>query len=170
MVTYVLGAGASLHAGYPLAADLGNDLHLWARQNDFVWRGFIEELHEQYGGLADLEPILTDLHERPAGSRAAALSRMHCGSILGGIRVAIPEFFNTLRQKSIQGPYLYAALARRKIRSGDMILTFNYDLACERALRTEGLWEIGDGYGFLLGAEITLPSQVKVLKLHGSTN
>jgi hypothetical protein len=170
MATYVFGAGASLHAGYPLTADLGNGLYAWARQSDLIWRGYIEELYQQYGGLADLERILTELHERPAGSRAAEVTRTHCGNTLGGIKVAIPEYFHSLRQKSIEGRDLYRALAHRELRNGDTILTFNHDLACERALRTEGLWEVGDGYGFLLEPGITPPSNVKVLKLHGSTN
>jgi hypothetical protein len=77
MVAFVLGAGALLHAGYPLTAHLGNQIHDWARQNDaFTWRGYLEELFEQYGGLSDLERILTELHERPAGSRAAESSKM----------------------------------------------------------------------------------------------
>jgi hypothetical protein len=171
VVTYVFGAGASLHAGYPLTADLGNHLHNWARQNDaFMWRGYLEDLLEQYGGLADLERILTELHERPAGSRAASFSKMHCGNTIGGLKVAIPEFFNSVRGNSIPGRDLYRELARSKIRDGDTILTFNYDLACERPLRTEGAWEIGDGYGFSLGVGITPPSKTKILKLHGGTN
>ena len=171
MVAFVFGAGASLHAGYPLTAHLGNDLYDWARQNDaFMWRGYLEELFEQYGGLADLERILTELHERPAGSRAAAFSKMQCGNTIGGLKVAIPEFFHGVRGKPIPGRDLYRELARSKIRDGDAILTFNYDLACERALRTEETWEIGDGYGFSLGAGITPPSKTKLLKLHGSTN
>ena len=97
MVTYVFGAGASLHAGDPLTAHLGNDLQRWARQNNFVWRGHIDELHELYDGLADLEKILTELNERPADSRAATLTQTHCGSIIGALRVAIQEFFNQVR-------------------------------------------------------------------------
>jgi hypothetical protein len=65
---------------------------------------------------------------------------------------------------------LYKELARSKIRDGDTILTFNYDLACERALKAEGTWEIGDGYGFSLGVGTTPPSKTTILKLHGSTN
>src|SRR6266566_1500453 len=68
MTTYVLGAGASFHAGYPLAGDLGNCLYAWVKanvpSNDF-WRGCIEELHEAYGGLGDIESILTDLDGCP---------------------------------------------------------------------------------------------------------
>ena len=171
MVAFVFGAGASLHAGYPLTAHLGNHLHDWARQNDaFMWRGYLEELFEQYGGLADLERILTELHEQPPGSPAAASSKMHCGNTIGGLRVAIPEFFHSVRGNSIPGRDLYRELARSKLRDGDTILTFNYDLACERALRTEGAWEIGDGYGFSLGVGMAPPSKTKILKLHGSTN
>src|SRR5258708_3558095 len=170
MTTYVLGAGASRHAGYPLTPELGNCLLEWARQSDLDWRGFIDALNELYEGLTDLERILTELHECPSGSRAATLSKMQCGNTLGALEVAIPEFVYSLRQKPIQGADLYETLARHKIRSGDAILTFNYDLACENALRKEGMWEIGDGYGFLLGAGITPPSKTKVLKLHGSTN
>ncbi len=170
MTTYVLGAGASRHAGYPLTAELGNRLYEWARQSDLAWRGYIESLNELYDGLTDLEQILTELHERPADSRAATLSKMQCGNTLGAVEVAIPEFFHGLRQKPIKGADLYEALARRKIRSGDRILTFNYDLACELALRKERMWEIGDGYGFPLGVGITPPSKVMVSKLHGSTN
>src|SRR5258708_4809583 len=92
------------------------------------------------------------------------------GNTLGGLRVAIPEFFNSLRQMPLTGPDLYRWWARDQARDGDAILTFNYDLAVERALRTEALWEIGDGYGFPLGVGITPTSKVKVLKLHGSTN
>jgi hypothetical protein len=170
VATYVLGAGASLHAGYPLTTHLGNKLHDWARQNNFPRWGEIDELYELYGRLTDLEKVLTELSEAPAGSRAATLSQTHRGGIIGALQVAIPEFFNWIRQKPIDGPDSYRELARQKIRGGDEILTFNYDLACERALRMEGLWEIGDGYGFSLGAGITQSSRVKVLKLHGSMN
>ena len=171
MVAFVFGAGASLHAGYPLTAQLGNDLHDWARQNDaFMWSGYLEELFERYGGLEDLERILTELYERPAGSPAAAFTKMHCGNTIGGLKVAIPEFFHSVRGRPILGRNLYSELARSKIREGDTILTFNYDLACERALRTEGAWEIGDGYGFSLGDGITPPSKTRILKLHGSAN
>jgi hypothetical protein len=95
---------------------------------------------------------------------------MCCGSTLVSLRVAIPEFFNSVRERPLIGPDLYRLLARNKVRHGDAILTFNYDLAVERALKAEGLWEIGDGYGFSPGIGLIPTSKVKVLKLHGSTN
>lgn len=133
-------------------------------------RGFIDEVDELYGGLGDMEKILTELHDRPKGSRAATLTQTHCGSIIGALQVAVPEFFNWVRQKPIEGANHYETFARRVVKEGDAILTFNYDLACERALRIEGLWEVGDGYGFSLGGHITPSSKVRIFKLHGSTN
>ena len=170
VVTYVFGAGASLHAGYPVAAELGNCLHDWVRQNDFMWPGNIEEFHEQCGERLNFEQVLTQLYERRAGSWAAALGEKRCGGMINALKIGIPEFFNSVRQKPIQGPDSYGELARNRIRSGDTILTFNYELACERSLKIAGLWEIGDGYGFSLGSSVTVPSKVKVLKLHGSTS
>jgi hypothetical protein len=173
MVTYVLGAGASCHKGHPLTTELGNRLYEWVRHNwtdEIGWKGYIEALHRHYDGLANLESVLTELYERPPGSRASALNKTCCGQALGALKVAIPEFFNSVRKQQIQGSDSYEVFARHAVRSGDLIVTFNYDLACERALRTEGKWEIGDGYGFTVGDTMTPPATVKVLKLHGSTN
>jgi hypothetical protein len=125
---------------------------------------------ELYGGLENLERVLTDLHERPDVSPAAKLSRMHCGNMIGAFNVAIPELFHHLGQNASSGHDLYAALARDRIQPGDAVVTFNYDLACERALHNAGLWEISNGYGFDLGLESIPRSKVKLLKLHGSTN
>ncbi len=170
MVMYVFGAGASLHAGYPLTTELGNRLHIWAQQAEFTGGGFIDEIHQLYEGLTDLERILTELYDRPQGSRAATLTRMHCGNIIGALNTAIPEYFYSLSEIPIQSRDLYGELARGKFQNGDTIITFNYDLACEHALKLEGAWEIGDGYGFSLGVGMTPPSKTKLLKLHGSTN
>ena len=166
MTTYVLGAGASYHAGYPLAADLGTKLRHWISANipeGNFWRACIEELHQVYCGLDDLESILTELEECPPGSRAATLT----GNVRASVKVCIPEFFNGLRE---QPALLYDKLACQRIQPGDVVITFNYDLACERSLKNEGLWEISDGYGFRIPLHNVPPSRVKVLKLHGSTN
>lgn len=169
MTTYILGAGASRHAGYPLTYELGLLLREWAIRTNSTWSGFIQEAFELYGGLENLERVLTDLYERPEGSPASKLSRMHCGNMIGAFNVAIPELFNELGQNASTSHDLYAALATR-IQPGDAVVTFNYDLACERALRNAGLWEVSDGYGFDLGLESIPRSKVKLLKLHGSTN
>jgi len=173
MTVFVLGAGASVHAGYPLASNLGEDLHTWACLNRQTAAGqksgFLESLRALYGNLADCECVLTELIECPAGSRAESLTQMQRGHALGAIEELVPEFFWSLSQNNGTSN-LYDDLARNHIRDGDVVLTFNYDLACERSLKRAGLWEIGDGYGFDVSPEQITPSKVKILKLHGSIN
>jgi hypothetical protein len=173
MVTYVLGAGASIHAGYPLAGRLGEALYDWAivnRPATCVWRSYIESLRELYGNLSNLEEILTELDECPPSSRAASLTHNSRGNTRGAIRALIPEFFNSLREPSVATADLYHELARSCVRQDDVIVTFNYDLACERALKIAGLWQISDGYGFPLHSKAIPPSKLRILKMHGSTN
>jgi hypothetical protein len=170
VITYILGAGASRHAGYPLTCELGRSLRDWAVGTESSWGAFIQGAFELYGDLEDLEKVLTDLHERPDGSPAGKLSKMHCGNMIGAFNVAIPELFHFLGQQTPASQDLYGKLAHQRVSPGDTIVTFNYDLACERALRNAGLWEIGNGYGFDLGLESIPRSKVKLLKLHGSTN
>jgi len=69
----------------------------------------------------------------------------------------------------------------RKLRSGDFVITFNYDATIERVLLHEGKWSPKDGYGFeLVFWKRVLPgidasavdfgtSAVKILHLHGAT-
>lgn len=83
------------------------------------------------------------------------------------MRVAIGELFRSLRQEPAPS---YERLAHEKAGPGDVVITFNYDVACERELKRAGLWEIGNGYGFSLNCNAIPPSQVSVLKLHGSSN
>jgi hypothetical protein len=63
---------------------------------------------------------------------------------------------------------LYDRLARL-VRQRDTVISFNYDLGIERALRQAQLWDIKKGYGFSLETS-SQRSPVEVLKLHGSTN
>jgi hypothetical protein len=170
MTVYVFGAGASRDAGYPLANELGNSLLEWAKHpgaNSELCIDSIEELFERYGNLANLEQILTDLDHCPPGSPVQSLSRERRGRLRAYIRVAIGELFRSLRQ----GPApSYERLAHEKAGRDDVVITFNYDVACERELKRAGLWEISNGYGFSLNCNSIPPSQVSVLKLHGSAN
>jgi hypothetical protein len=170
MTTYILGAGASAHARYPLARDLGTSLREWLTRNKLpnpMWAECIEKLHELYGGLANFEQILTDLMECPPGSPASELNKSERPYFVQSVRVCIPEFFDDVRRSSAP---LYERLAREKIQDDDVVITFNYDIALERELKRAALWEIGNGYGFGLGIDGLPPSRVTVLKLHGSTN
>jgi hypothetical protein len=169
MTTYILGAGASLHAGYPLARNLWSELCAWYshRQFEHHWYNPLATVREVYGERADLEQVLTELDEYPPLSRAAALREPERAACRQALLLSTIEFFNDRKY----GPSpLYDQFARTNLRSGDVVITFNYDLACEHALKEAGIWEISDGYGFRLGIDAIPPSSVKVLKLHGSTN
>ncbi len=76
----------------------------------------------------------------------------------------------------------YIRKAMTNLSEGDVVITTNWDTIVERTLMEQKKWLPGDGYGFTVGIEsgpawlpsqplpddLTKPSQVKVLKLHGS--
>jgi hypothetical protein len=166
MTVFVLGAGASLHAGYPLAAELGNVLRAWINtlspEHDYQYG--MAQVVDLYGSLDNFESILADLMTCPPGSRAASLGAMR-PLLLYNLQEAVRDYFDVIR--SAPAP-LYDELSRHLF-PGDKVITFNYDLAFERALHGAGLWDIKSGYGFRI-ADACQPSPVEVLKLHGSTN
>ncbi len=161
MRVFVLGAGASSHAGYPFAATLGEDLALWAERDDvegFRYRDQLRELKAEFGG--NFEHILTVLREEKESGKRSAIPDL--GS-------AISFFFNSIRNRPAE---LYDHFASAHVSSGDVVITFNYDLAVERSLKAAEMWDVNDGYGKALaqGSRETPPSKVSILKLHGSTN
>ena len=166
MRVFVLGAGASLHAGYPLAAQMGNCLRAWIETlpPEHRYRSCLEQVSKLYGGLEDFERILADLMTDAHGSRSVNLGVTR-RDLLSGLTEALHDYFDSIR--SAPAP-LYDNLAR-VLRQGDSVITFNYDLGVERALRAAELWDIRTGYGFPIEAA-EQPSPVEVLKLHGSTN
>ncbi|MBI4442101.1 MAG: hypothetical protein HY649_01855 [Acidobacteria bacterium] len=156
MPVYILGAGASHHAGYPLAAQLGSALKTWTESSTdgAKHRSVITQL-EECGDLSDLEGLLTSIvAERGVESPFY-------------VKDAIRDFFWSLRSKDAPG---YSAFAKNRVAPGDVILTFNYDSALERQLKLAEKWEVWDGYGFPIGEKTAASSKVKVLKLHGSVN
>jgi hypothetical protein len=166
MRVFVLGAGASLHAGYPLASNMGNRLAAWINTlpTGHEHRGCLQQIVDVYGTLDSFESILADLMTCPPGSKAAALGVAR-PYLLSNLEEAIRDHFDAIRSTSAP---LYDGLAGI-LRPGDLVITFNYDLGVERALRAAGLWDIRTGYGFSIGNG-EQPTPVEVLKLHGSTN
>lgn len=158
MRVFVLGAGASHHAGYPLAAGMGNCLAAWVRTlpSDHKYHSCLKQINDRYGDLGDFENILADLMTSSSGN------------LLIDLKEAIRDHFDAIRSQ----PALDYDRLTRVLRPGDSVITFNYDLGIERALRAAGLWDIETGYGFpMMGAAVPSPvSTVEVLKLHGSTN
>jgi hypothetical protein len=145
MRVFVLGAGASRHAGYPLAAELGNQLAAWINTtpSGLGYQPCLAQVVDLDSSLDNFEPILADLMTPTPHSPADLLGvRRHY--LLHDLQEAIREYFETIRSTSAP---LYDELSRHLL-PGDKVITFNYDLAIERALHTAGLWNIKSGYGF----------------------
>ena len=125
------------------------------------FRACFSELKLRYETLNDYEAVMTDLLEGSSGVEANERSNLR-----RAIEEAIRNYFDSIRDRPA---CLYERLARDHIQEGDIVITFNYDMGIERALRSASLWEIDGGYGFKV-RDAQQASKVSVLKLHGSTN
>jgi hypothetical protein len=174
MNTFVFGAGASIHAGYPLAKRMGNRLFRWMEthgdEGPYSFRSTVEFLREEFECSEDIEQLLTSIDERitagqnlrPRPSDVVLLCQCHKPTLIAAIRI----WFVEIRQNEARD---YATFAEQIVAPGDCTITFNYDVSLESALQKAGKWWLGDGYGFALGW-VGTPSPVRVLKLHGSVN
>jgi hypothetical protein len=81
---------------------------------------------------------------------------------------AYREFFYITEERRV-GANAYDNFAGHRLAPDSTIITLNYDVALERALKNDGKWDIGDGYGFAAFPNRD-PSPTKVYKLHGSVN
>jgi hypothetical protein len=170
MTAYLFGAGASFHAGFPLAVNLGNELGTWicgAQIATYDYKTPVQKMHELYGGLQNIEEILTDFDDPSPSSPASRLDSASRRDLLDKFLVALREFFD---HRSTGWAKLYGRFACERVQPGDALITFNYDVELERELKKAGLWEISDGYGFPVELPSIPPSGVSVLKLHGSIN
>lgn len=162
MNVFILGAGASLHAGYPLCNELAHSLKQWTIQDHEAkqhFQGLVEQLEEK-GDISNLEKLLTDIVE-------GKVDFLGWGNYRGRLEYAIRHYFRYIRRtRSASG---YESFARR-VEPGDVVITFNYDVAVEKELKLAGKFHVGDGYGFDISQDFTPASKVKVLKLHGSAN
>jgi hypothetical protein len=120
------------------------------------------------------ELVLTDLQERiEALVRKSDISdseRIEKHILLQLPRTAeymVCCYFNAIR---FQPAELYDKFASEVLNPGDAIITFNYDVALDRALKRSGKWTIRDGYGFEIERLALEHSVCMLLKLHGSTN
>lgn len=156
---FVLGAGASLHAGYPLTKELGPRPFDWVEgssppQNIPYWPERAELAG--FGELDDIEGVVTKLE-----------ATKNSGAILAGLREALCRFFQYIQPAEAK---LYKEFAEEVTRPGDVLITFNYDISLELELKRAGKWEVSNGYGFDLGVANIATSPTRLLKLHGSIN
>ena len=165
--TYIFGAGASFHAGYPFAKSMGRELLQWMKLHRehpyFDFRQSAEYLEARFGN--DIEGLV-------AGVQRAVRKREVDGSVIANvhkpaIQEAIREWFCEIHQRD-HARY-YQGFAVKIVQPGDCVITFNYDVSLDFQLRRAGKWAVGDGYGFLADG-LPKGSSVKILKLHGSVN
>jgi len=178
MRVYVFGAGASVHAGYPLASGIGDALSKWldsATGNLYCpdktiegYKGLILALRKHYPRLEDFEQIVTDWESGsislPCDVGWKALISAYWSP--SDLRSTIADFFGQVPRSA----NLYRQLAEQNVKHGDVVITFNYDVALERELRLARAWDLSNGYGFEIFQTRHPASLVPVLKLHGSVN
>jgi hypothetical protein len=202
MTVYILGAGASANAGYPLASKLLQGVSDWldhcGRSDPWIgeYRNRVLQVRETFGSLDDFEGILGRLDEYgyrrvPPTSKATYRQNHHdishdCAEVMRGRRnpdepalgfypqymrseliMALHEMFYDSEQKR-STPTAYDSFAER-IMADSAVITFNYDVALERALARTGKWDVGTGYGYTFVPN-RAGSLTMIYKLHGSVN
>jgi hypothetical protein len=183
MTTYVLGAGASRDAGYPLTKTMASELLQWMKRpthdpDSYAGRypATARFLEESFAPVENVEDLVTAIHklidEYENGTREQRAKRTLVANEYGVFKNAVRAWFAEIQQGVALASSAYQDFAKSIVVPGDCIVTFNYDVSLERELRLAGKsprFEVGDGYGFPIEG---LPgkSDTKVLKLHGSTS
>jgi hypothetical protein len=169
---YVFGAGASIHANYPLASKMGQGLlefMLKSENNDFQVSA--EQLIEIFGTTPNIEDLISEIEARIDALKSRKTDEELVKWVIltsgrSNILRALREWFRVLHCSPAD---LYENFSQKIANAGDTVITFNYDDSLDRELRRAGKWELSTGYGFPFG-NAAIPSAVQLLKVHGSSN
>lgn len=200
MRVYVIGAGVSKSADYPLGGELlgalikhvdeshGPHKEQWAELLDWlennanpdVRQAYAQEWLEHIFTILDLTVRLQDNASTNAKHRLGFLKETksvprHRGLLL---RVLADYFgFRHLTDRHTQvDRWTLLDKFGKRMRTGDFLITFNYDALMERVLFQQDKWFPTDGYGFRVplhasindATPVSEESKVTLLKLHGS--
>lgn len=180
MTTYVLGAGASHHAGYPLARTMASELLQWMKRPVSDPGSYAAQypvtarsLEERFSPVENVEALVTAIQQLldkyENGTQEERAERAVLGNEYGVLKNAVRAWFGEIQQGIALNSLVYQRFAREVVVPGDCIITFNYDVSLDRELRLAGKFEVGDGYGFPIEG-LPAGSPTKILKLHGSTS
>jgi hypothetical protein len=180
MTVYVIGAGASRSAGYPLAKTMASELLQWMKRPNHAPDSYAAQypatarfFEEHFAPVDNVEGLVTSIHKRiddyEHGTRDQRLRRAAIAHEYGVFKNAVRDWFAEIQQGVALASSAYRDFARNIIVPGDCIITFNYDVSLERELRLAGRFEVGDGYGFPIEG-LPAKSGTTLLKLHGSTS
>lgn len=180
MTTYVLGAGASRDAGYPLAKTMASELLHWMKRRAHDPSSYAARypataryFEESFAPVENVEDLVTAIHrlidQYEHGTREQRAKRTLIANEYGVLKNAVRGWFAEIQQGAALASCSYREFAENIVARGDCIITFNYDVSLDRELRLARKFEVGDGYGFPIEG---LPggSGTKMLKLHGSTS
>ena len=197
---FILGAGASRFAGYPLSLELWQFIRDKSDSRSFNAKRRRDVLEEMDRILKVLPPdewdrpnleklfTLLELADRevgPFGIMHAKWEQIR-PKVIWMISEALQwheyQFQGALRAGSSSRGYLQNLGASPDsesilskwtmlLRKGDTLIEFNWDLLHEAALFRAEKWHYADGYGFVCAdAPAGISSPIKILKLHGSVN
>jgi hypothetical protein len=190
---FILGAGFSKAAGFPLANELvyfiQNHLNTSMNARDIEFKkefsDFLNGIHSSL--FLNVELFLTyidlallnnsvGIFTRSASAEDLRLFRRKLSGAL--VRTFDNAHFELTRGFSNRNIFLKFC---EQLQDGDSVITFNYDLVVEQGLWLQRKWTFLDGYGFekdindfqaqfggTYPADIPTKSLIKVYKLHGS--
>lgn len=190
---YVLGAGASRFAGFPLASDLWSFIQasrLRESSGNELREGIVAEIGRilevfplKRRGQPDLEVLFTLLDFTAIAPYVLQLPNTDWATLKLEVIGTIVNSFLARHfdlNKSLGKIEKVLGKWAERVSPGDAIVSFNWDLVQEVALWPAKKFHYSDGYGFedrpddeglTLGPPPRVgPSQVKLYKLHGSVN
>jgi hypothetical protein len=186
---FILGAGASRFAGYPLCLDLwpfvrdsgGLDVMAKTRAESVIQamdriQKVVPPKEYDRPNLEELFNLLdlADQGVEPLGLREVDWKTMRA-KFMGMISEAFLWREYEFQKERHSNPQSKSSLVLQSwtgfLNEGDTIITFNWDVLHDAALWYAGKWHYADGYGFQCSdAPAGHHSPVTILKLHGSVN
>jgi hypothetical protein len=165
--TFILGAGASFHAGYPSIVSMGEHLLEWMRgPRKVILYDFAEcadALEQRFGN--NIEGVLGGMHKEieRRGPDRAVFANLYKPALTEAMR----QWFAEIHR--LHPAPAYEQFATEVVKPGDRIISFNYDVSLDSRLCRSRKWCVGDGYGFPVEG-LPCGSTVGIIKLHGSIN